>query len=201
LVKIEDLPFLVSLSIISSNTYSLTFFIFGSCNIKYFHVGPIGEFSIFILEDLEPSTVGAPDLHVVSFSSTLDIEGLVVVSSSDSQRLLVEIPLLSISSIWSLDDHISVVDQVEISIGFECRDNIECAINVKTELLVKLTLSWFLLILIYIDNSPSLLNLSIPVHDYDILVLIVNSSRNFNDLSSIIGNESIILKSKKLPPS
>jgi hypothetical protein len=157
--------------------------------------------SIFILEDLEPSTVGAPDLHVVSFSSTLDIEGLVVVSSSDSQRLLVEIPLLSISSIWSLDDHISVVDQVEISIGFECRDNIECAINVKTELLVKLTLSWFLLILIYIDNSPSLLNLSIPVHDYDILVLIVNSSRNFNDLSSIIGNESIILKSEKLPPS
>jgi hypothetical protein len=157
--------------------------------------------SIFILEDLEPSTVGAPDLHVVSFSSTLDIEGLVVVSSSDSQRLLVEIPLLSISSIWSLDDHISVVDQVEISIGFECRNNIECAINVKTELLVKLTLSWFLLILIYIDNSPSLLNLSIPVHDYDILVLIVNSSRNFNDLSSIIGNESIILKSEKLPPS
>jgi hypothetical protein len=157
--------------------------------------------SIFILEDLEPSTVGAPDLHVVSFSSTLDIEGLVVVSSSDSQRLLVEIPLLSISSIWSLDDHISVVDQVEISIGFECRDNIECAINVKTELLVKLTLSWFLFILIYIDNSPSLLNLSIPVHDYDILVLIVNSSRNFNDLSSIIGNESIILKSEKLPPS
>jgi hypothetical protein len=157
--------------------------------------------SIFILEDLEPSTVGAPDLHVVSFSSTLDIEGLVVVSSSDSQRLLVEIPLLSISSIWSLDDHISVVDQVEISIGFECRDNIECTINVKTEFLVKLTLSWFLLILIYIDNSPSLLNLSIPVHDYDILVLIVNSSRNFNDLSSIIGNESIILKSEKLPPS
>jgi hypothetical protein len=157
--------------------------------------------SIFILEDLEPSTVCAPDLHVVSFSSTLDIKGLVVVSSSDSQRLLVEIPLLSISSIWSLDDHISVVDQVEISIGFECRDNIECAINVKTELLVKLTLSWFLLILIYIDNSPSLLNLSIPVHDYDILVLIVNSSRNFNDLSSIIGNESIILKSEKLPPS
>jgi hypothetical protein len=201
LVKIEDLPFLVSLSVISSNTYSLTFFIFGSCNIKYFHVGPIGELSIFILEDLEPSTVGAPDLHVVSFSSTLDIEGLVVVSSSDSQRLLVEIPLLSISSIWSLDDHISVVDQVEISIGFECRDNIECTINVKTELLVKLTLSWFLLILIYIDNSPSLLNLSIPVHDYDILVLIVNSSRNFNDLSSIIGNESIILKSEKLPPS
>jgi hypothetical protein len=32
------------------------------------------EVLVFILKDLEPSRVGAPDLHVSSFSRVLDIE-------------------------------------------------------------------------------------------------------------------------------
>jgi len=54
-------------------------------------------------------------LHVVGSTSALDIPRLIVQSGSDGQRLLMEVPDLSLSSIWSLDDHVSVVDQVEVS--------------------------------------------------------------------------------------
>jgi len=68
---------------------------------------------------LEPSRVGAPDLHIVGSSSTLDVPGLVVVSGSDGLGLLMEVPDLSLSSIWSLDNHVSVVDKVKISVAWK----------------------------------------------------------------------------------
>jgi hypothetical protein len=37
---------------------------------------------------------------------------LVIVSGSDSQGLLMEVPDLGSSTVWNLDDHISVVDQI-----------------------------------------------------------------------------------------
>jgi len=98
----------------------LSFLIFATSNIKNFIVRPIDELFIFVLENLEPSGVGAPDLHVVGSSSTLDVPGLVVVSGSDSQRLLVEVPDLGSSAISCLDDHVSVVDQVKVSVVWEC---------------------------------------------------------------------------------
>jgi hypothetical protein len=49
----------------------------------------------------------------------LNIKGLVVVSGSNGQRWLMEVPDLSLSSIWSLDDHVSVVDQVKISVAIQ----------------------------------------------------------------------------------
>jgi hypothetical protein len=71
---------------------------------------------VCILEDLKPSRVGAPDLHVVGLSSVFDVPRLVVQLSLDGQGFLVEIPNLSVSSIFSLDDHVSVVDQIEVSV-------------------------------------------------------------------------------------
>jgi hypothetical protein len=65
---------------------------------------------LFKLEELEPSRVSAPDLHVVGLTSTLDIPRLIIVSCSDCQGLLVEVPDLSLSTIWSLDHKVSVVD-------------------------------------------------------------------------------------------
>jgi hypothetical protein len=62
-----------------------TFNIFASSNIKTFVVPEIDKVSSFIFEELPPSGVGAPDLHVVRFSRALDIEGLVVVLGLDSQ--------------------------------------------------------------------------------------------------------------------
>jgi hypothetical protein len=72
--------------------------------------------TLLISEDLEPSRVGTPDLHVVGSSSTLDIPRLIVISGSDSQGFLMEVPDLGSSTIISLDDHVSVVDQVKFSV-------------------------------------------------------------------------------------
>jgi len=57
-------------------------------------------------------------LHVIGSTSALDIPRLVVVSCSDGQGLLVEVPDLSPSSIWSLDDKVSVIDEIKISVGW-----------------------------------------------------------------------------------
>ena len=72
-VKIDDLPSLV-LSIISfGNINNLTFNIFVSSDFETLLVSDVAEVRSFILEELEPSSVSTPDLHVVSLSSMLDI--------------------------------------------------------------------------------------------------------------------------------
>jgi hypothetical protein len=85
LVNVDYLPLLVLSSVVAINSNGLTFLVFSSFNIKYLVVIPVDELAVLILEHLEPSRVGAPDLHVVSSTSTLDIPRLVVISSSDSQ--------------------------------------------------------------------------------------------------------------------
>jgi hypothetical protein len=40
---------------------------------------------------------------------------LIIISGSDGQGLLMEVPNLSLSSIWSLDHHVPVVDQIKVS--------------------------------------------------------------------------------------
>jgi hypothetical protein len=120
LVKIDNLPSLINsstfstISILHSN--SLSFFIFASSNIKNLVVRWIEEVFILEEENLEPSGVSAPDLHVVGSTSTLDIPGLVVISCSDSLRLLVEVPDLCFSTVSGLDNEVSVVDQIKISV-------------------------------------------------------------------------------------
>jgi hypothetical protein len=78
----------------------------------------VHELSSSESEDLEPLGVSAPDSHLIGSSVVSDVPRLIVISCSDGQRLLMEIPHLSVSSIWSLDDHVSVVDQVKISVLF-----------------------------------------------------------------------------------
>jgi len=150
---------------------------------------------------LEPSRVCAPDLHVVGFTRALDIPRLVVISSSDGQRLLMEVPNLGLSSIWNLDDHVSVVDQVEVSIVWQLRNNVEVSLNVKSELLVELTLGWLLLVFINIGNLPSLVDLAILSLQNNVSVFVVKSSINSNDLSFFVGNITIVFVSEHLPPS
>jgi hypothetical protein len=67
-VKVDDLPFLVSLTMVAPYDNSLAFNISASSDIKYLVVLPIDELVVSILEDLPPSRVGTPDLHVSSFS-------------------------------------------------------------------------------------------------------------------------------------
>jgi hypothetical protein len=115
LIKIKNLPFLVCSAVVSSNTNSIAFFILRSSYVKDLVIGPVDELIIIVLEDLEPSWVGAPDLHVVGSTWALDVEWLVVQSCLDSQWSLIEIPNLSSSSVLNLDDHISIVDEVKVS--------------------------------------------------------------------------------------
>jgi hypothetical protein len=42
-------------------------------NIKYLLVGPVDELLVLILEKLEPSRVGAPDLHFTGSSGVLNV--------------------------------------------------------------------------------------------------------------------------------
>jgi len=73
LVNINNLPSLVcSLVLVPGNDLS-SFFILSSVYIKCLLVSDIDEVFILIVEDLEPLRVGTPDLHVVGFSSILDI--------------------------------------------------------------------------------------------------------------------------------
>jgi hypothetical protein len=115
-VKIDNSPSLMLSIIVTPDSDGLTFFILGTSNIKYFTILPIDELVVLILEYLEPSWVSRPDLHVVSFTSWLNVPRLVVQPCSDSQRLLMEVPYLSFSTIGSFDYHVSVVDQINISI-------------------------------------------------------------------------------------
>jgi len=140
-------------------------------------------------------------LHIVSLTSTLDVPRLVVVSGSDGQGLLVEVPDLGSSTIWNLDDHVSVVDQVKVSVIWELGDDVEISFNIESELLVKLSLSWLLLVFVDIDDLPSLVNLAILLFHDDVSVFIIKSSINGNNLSSFICDETIILVSEHLPPS
>jgi hypothetical protein len=71
---------------------------------------------------------------------------------------------------------LSGVDQVKVSIVWELRDNVEISLYIKVELLVELTLGWFLLILVNIDDSPFLVDFTISVLNDNVSVFIVDSS-------------------------
>jgi hypothetical protein len=78
LIKIKHSPLLVVLSSVICNSNSLTFLVLWSSYIKNLVICPVNELTLFKFEDLEPSRVSAPDLHVVGFTSTLDVPRLVV---------------------------------------------------------------------------------------------------------------------------
>jgi hypothetical protein len=103
-----------------------------------------------------------------------------------------EVPNLSLSTIWCLDNKVSVVDQVKVSVVWKCRDDVEISLNVKSELLVELTLGWLLLILVDVDNSPLLMNLAVLILHDNVSIFIIKSSVNGNYLTSFIGNVCIL---------
>jgi hypothetical protein len=117
-----------------------------------------------------PSWVGTPDLHFVSSSITLDIPWLVVISSSDSLRLLVEVPNLCFSTVSSLYNEVSVVDQIKISVWSHLWYNIEVSFDVKSEVLVKFTLLW-LFVFINIDDLELLSSVFSSVSNLDVSIL------------------------------
>jgi hypothetical protein len=160
-VKIDNSPFLMLSIIVTPDSNGLTFFILGTSNIKYFTILPIDELVVLILEYLEPARVGGPDLHVVSSTCRLDIPRLVVQPCSDGQRLLMEIPFLSTSTVCNFDNHVSVIDQIKISSAWQFRYNVEVSLNIESELLIELSFSWLTLPLVNVDNVPLLVDSSV----------------------------------------
>jgi hypothetical protein len=73
-IKIDNLPFLCFAAIVAPNLNWVSFCIFSSSYIKYLVVlNKVDELIVLVFEDLEPSRVGAPDLHVLGSTSALNI--------------------------------------------------------------------------------------------------------------------------------
>jgi hypothetical protein len=177
-IKIDNSPSLLCFVTLGVNQHRLSLSVLTVLNIKAFPSSWINitEMVCLIFENLEPLRVCTPNLHLVSSSRILDIPRLIVISSSDGQRLLMEVPDLGSSPIWCLNDHVSVVNEIKVPILLQFRDNIEVSFNIETKITIKLTLGWFIWILISIDNLPLLVNSSMLVVDDDILTFIVKSS-------------------------
>jgi hypothetical protein len=76
LVEIDNLPSLLDIVFASTSSIHnkcLTFFILTVFNFKDLAVCWIDEVFTIKFEDLEPSGVGGPDLHICCSSSALDI--------------------------------------------------------------------------------------------------------------------------------
>jgi hypothetical protein len=118
-IEIDNSPSLLWLVGFTQNTYSLSLSILSVLDIEALTSSGINvaESICFIFEDLEPLGVSRPDLHVVCSTWVLNVPRLVVQSCLDSQWFLIEVPNLSLSSIWSLDYHVSVVDEIKVSVS------------------------------------------------------------------------------------
>jgi len=119
-VKINNSPQLIVLTISLLDINCLSFNIFATSNIKSSSVSEVDKASSFNSEQLPPSSVSAPDLHVFCSARTLNVKGLVVIPSSDGQGLLMEVPDLSLSSVWSLDYHVPIVNKIKIFVTTKC---------------------------------------------------------------------------------
>jgi hypothetical protein len=81
-----------------------------------------------------------------------------------------EVPSLCVSLVGCLDNHLSVVDQVKISVIWELGYNVEVSLNIKTEVLIEFSLSWFTLPFISIDDVPLLVDLTVLSMDDNVSV-------------------------------
>jgi hypothetical protein len=112
-----------------------------------------------------------------------------------------EVPDLSLSSILNLNDHVSVVDEIEISIAWQFRHNVEVSFNVKAELFIEFSLDWLTLPFINVDNVPLLVDSSMSWMNNDVLLLSINSTLDIKYLSILdISDEGSFLL-EELPPS
>jgi hypothetical protein len=73
---------------------------------------------------------------------------------------------------------------IKVFTGWELRNNIEVSLNIESESWVELSFSWFRLIVLDIYKFPFLVDLTVLLFHNNVLVLIIKSSVNGNDLSS-----------------
>jgi hypothetical protein len=111
-----------------------------------------------------------------------------------------EVPDLGSSTVLSLNDHVSVVDQIEVSLIWKCWDDVEISLNIESKSIIELALGWFTLPFISIDNVELLIDGILLSVDTNVSVFLIDSTLNFNDLSFLVDNWGTLV-SKELPPS
>jgi hypothetical protein len=105
----------------------------------------------------------------------------------------VEVPLLGISSVRCLDDHVSVVDEIKISVVWQLRNDVEWSFNVKSELLVELSFLWFSLPFVNIHDIPLLMDSIVLFVNTNVSVLSINIANNFDSLALFVYNSSALV--------
>jgi len=109
---------------------------------------------------------------------------------------------LSSSSVLSLDNHVSVVNEIEILVRCHLIDNVEISFDIETEILVQFTLLW-LRVFVNVDDFPLLSDIISSISNHNVSVLSIGVEilvLNFKNLSFLVYNESL-LSSPELPPS
>jgi hypothetical protein len=100
----------------------------------------------------------------------------------------VEVPNLSVSSIWCLDDHISIVDQVKVSVIWQLRNDVEWSLNKESKLLVKLSFLRFTLPFVNVHDVPLLPEAILLFVYTNVSLFSINVSDDFQDLSFLVDN-------------
>jgi hypothetical protein len=111
-----------------------------------------------------------------------------------------EVPYLSISSVWSLDDHVPVIDEIKVSVFSHLGDNVEVFLNNESEFFIHLSFFRLSFPFINVDDVPLLVKTIVSTIDSDVVVFSVLVSGDFHCLSSLVDN-ILVLVSKHLPPS
>jgi hypothetical protein len=99
-----------------------------------------------------------------------------------------EVPYLSVSSIWNLKSKFSVVDQINISVSFHFRNDVEWSLDIEAEFFIELSFSWFSLPFISVDNVPLLPETVLLFIDANVSVFSINITLDFQDLSFLVDN-------------
>jgi hypothetical protein len=107
---------------------------------------------------------------------------------------------LSVSLIGSLDNHVSVIDQVKIPVVWQLGDDVEVSLNKESESFVELSLGWLSLPFINIHDVPLLVDLLLVVVNNNVSVLRIGCTLHFNNFTMLVHNVSILI-SEHLPPS
>jgi hypothetical protein len=112
----------------------------------------------------------------------------------------VEVPHLLLSAVSCLNSKFVAIDDIEVSVLWQFRDDVEWSFDVESEFLVEFTLSWFTLVFINVDDVPLLVDLSMFSPGNDVSVFGINSTVNIHYHSSFVDNEWALI-SEHVPPS
>lgn len=203
LVKINNLPFLVESLVWWVDNYVLALLVLSSVNIEYLVVDDVLELSCArsIFEDLEPVVVlGATSLEVLSSTSRLDLEWLVVLFTLDSSSLPVEVEDLSGLSIGGLDGGV-LTEHGKLSSHWKSRNDIEVPLDEHAVDAGEVTLLEWLWCFVLIDQIPLLAHDVLALGGlYSVVVDLVSVSARLDDLSFTV-DDVLALSVEVLPPS